>query len=404
VECRGAVNGLGALAERAVSLTVRVCFVYDCLYPFTIGGAERWYRNLAERVATAGHDVTYLTLRQWPEGTDPTFAGVRVVAVGPQFELYREGRRRTLPPVAFGAGVLRHLLGGAAYDVVHTASFPYFSVLAAAAARRRHAFRLFVDWHEVWTRAYWRRYAGPVVGEAGWRIQQRCARLEQRAFCFSRLHASRLRDEGLRGHPVVLEGEYAGSAAAEPQAAEPLVVFAGRHIPEKRVTAIVPAVARARERIPDLRATILGDGPAREEVLRQIAQLGLAGIVEAPGFVDSAVVDAAFGRALCHVLPSEREGYGLVVVEAAARGVPTVVVAGPDNAATEVVSDGENGFIAASASPGVLADAIVRVHDAGDALRGSTLAWYRRNAHRLSLDTSLETVLAAYESPACASA
>src|SRR5262249_48379662 len=44
---------------------VRICIVYDCLYPHTVGGAERWYRNLSERLADEGHDVTYLTLRQW---------------------------------------------------------------------------------------------------------------------------------------------------------------------------------------------------------------------------------------------------------------------------------------------------------------------------------------------------
>ena len=49
-------------------------------------------------------------------------------------ELYAHGRRRLLPPIVFGAGVLLHLLRrGRRYDVVHTASFPYFSLLAAGA-------------------------------------------------------------------------------------------------------------------------------------------------------------------------------------------------------------------------------------------------------------------------------
>ena len=76
------------------------------------------------------------------------------------------------------------------------------------------------------------------------------------------------------------------------------------------------------------------------------------------------------------VLPSRREGYGLVVVEAAARGVPSVVVADVDNAATELVDEGENGFVAPSASPEDLAAAILRVRDAGPALRTSTAAWF----------------------------
>ena len=83
------------------------------------------------------------------------------------------GQRRVLPPLVFGAGVLWHLLRhGRRYDVVHTASFPYFSLLAAAVARWLHRFELVVDWHELWTRDYWRGYLGPVGGRIGWAVQQ----------------------------------------------------------------------------------------------------------------------------------------------------------------------------------------------------------------------------------------
>ena len=47
---------------------MRICLIYDCLYPHTVGGAERWYRGLAERLVGEGHEVTYVTLRQWPRG------------------------------------------------------------------------------------------------------------------------------------------------------------------------------------------------------------------------------------------------------------------------------------------------------------------------------------------------
>src|SRR5262245_30361757 len=98
---------------------VRVCIVYDCLYPFTIGGAERWYRNLAERLASSGHEVTFLTRRQWGRAERPEVPGVRVIAVSPRMELYAGGRRRILPPLAFGLGVLKHLLRhGRRYDIV----------------------------------------------------------------------------------------------------------------------------------------------------------------------------------------------------------------------------------------------------------------------------------------------
>jgi glycosyltransferase involved in cell wall biosynthesis len=380
---------------------VRVCIVYDCLYPYTIGGAERWYRNLAERLAAAGHEVTFLTRRQWERGELPSIAGVHVVAVSPRQGLYTAaGRRRIVPPLLFGVGVLRHLLRhGQGYDVVHTASFPYFSLLAARAALRRRRFRLVVDWHEIWTREYWREYLGGIGGQIGWRIQRLCLRVPQQAFCFSKLHERRLREQGLRGDLTRLEGQYAGPPAPDaPQSARPVAVFAGRHIPEKGVTALVPALANARQRLPGLRAEIYGDGPDRPDVLAEIDRFGLEGIVSAPGFVDQETLEAAVGTALCVVLPSRREGYGLVVVESAARGVPSVVVEGPDNAATELVEEGANGAVSASAAADDLADAIVRVYEAGPLLRASTLDWFRRNATRLSLESSLQVVLAEYAS------
>lgn len=377
---------------------MRICIVYDCLFPYTVGGAERWYRNLAEQLAAAGHEVTYLTLRQWADDEVPAIEGVRVIAVGPRMELYIGGRRRIAPPLRFGAGVLWHLARhGRRYDIVHTGSFPYFSLLAAALVRRPAGYRLVADWHEVWPRDYWREY----LGHAGWAgiwVQHRCARVQQQAFCFSRLHAGRLRDEGLRGEVEVLGGEYAGSLELEPPLpVEPLVIFAGRHIREKRAPVVVSAVALAAQRIPALRGVIYGDGPERDEVLRRIAELPNPDVVTAPGFVDSMELHQAMRRACCMLLPSRREGHSMIVVEALACGTPSIIVREDDNAAVELVEDGVNGVIAASASAEDLADAIIRVHDAGEALRKSTRDWWMRNAQRLSLTNSLERVLATYE-------
>jgi glycosyltransferase involved in cell wall biosynthesis len=71
-------------------------------------------------------------------------------------------------------------------------------------------------------------------------------------------------------------------------------------------------------------------------------------------------------------------------------------VAAPDNAATELVEEGVNGTIAPDPDPDTIAQAIVRVHEAGMAMRESTAAWFAENAKRLSLESSLTTVLASY--------
>lgn len=382
---------------------MRICLVYDCLYPHTVGGAERWYRNLALRLEAEGHEVTYLTLRQWDQEDGPDLPAVRVAVAGPRMALYSgPGQRRIAPPLVFGAGVLWHLLHhGRRYDVVHTASFPYFSLLAIALARPLHRYGVIVDWHELWSRDYWRTYLGHVAGDVGYAVQGLCLRIRQRAFCFAQLTARRLRERGLNGEVSVLEGEYAGPLEhIVPLPSSDVVVFAGRHIPEKRAPAVVTAIAAARRRLPDLQAVVFGDGPERADVLACVDRLGLDGVVRVPGFVQAEELQATLGRALCLLHPSAREGYGLVVVEAAAMGVPSVLVAGPDNAATELIEEGVNGFVAASADPQELAMAIERVEAAGAQLRRSTAAWFATNARRLSLDASLDVVAAVYREQA----
>jgi glycosyltransferase involved in cell wall biosynthesis len=379
---------------------MRVCVIYDCLFPYTVGGGERWYRNLAERLAQEGHDVTYLTLRQWERGHHVDIDGrVRVRTAGPRMALYTaSGRRRILPPLVFGAGVFMHLVRhGRRYDVVDTCAFPYFSLLAAAALQPVMRFRLVVDWFEVWSDSYWREYLGTVGGRVGALVQRLCARVPQQAFCFSQLHARRLAREGLRGPVTVLRGLYTGTVETPAsRGAEPLVLFAGRLIPEKRVTLAVSAIALAASRIAGLRGEILGEGPERPALDAAIAAHGLQETVSAPGFADVAVVDGAMRRALCMLLTSRREGYGMVVVEAAARGTPSIVVAGEDNAATELIVEGVNGTVVQSADPQAIADAIARVDEAGLALRESTARWFGENAERLSLESSLRTVLDVY--------
>jgi glycosyltransferase involved in cell wall biosynthesis len=379
---------------------MRVCVVYDCLFPWTVGGAERWYRALAERLVVEGHDVTYLTRRQWEDGDAPALPGIRVVAVSGAGELYGpDGGRRVGPPLAFGAGVLAHLARhGRDYDVVHTASFPYFSLLAAGLARRRGGYALMVDWLEVWSAAYWRAYLGPVGGRVGLAVQRLCARVPQHAFTFSRRFERRLVAEGLRGRPVVLPGLYDGPTSPQRSHARtaPLVLVAGRQIPEKRTVAAIAAIARLRERGLDLRGLVIGDGPEHAAVLEAIAAHDLQDVVDAPGFVDRERVDEAMAQATCLLHPSSREGYGMVVVEAASHGTPVVLVDGEDNAAVELIEPDVNGVVAPTDGPDDLARAVERVHAGGAALRERTSVWFAERATGISVQASLERVLAAY--------
>lgn len=378
---------------------MKVAIVYDQLYPYTIGGFERHYHDLATRLA-AHHDVTYLTRSVWGEEAPRT--RYRVAAVGPGGRFYTaKGRRGIWPPVRFGLGLFWHLLRHAGrYDVVHTGSFPYFSVLAAWAALRLRGRRsLIVEWAEFWPRSYWRSYLGPFKGSVGNVIQTLCLRATPHVITFSALTTERIRERRSDAQITRITGmldEIPQPADVAPDPA-PTMIFAGRHIREKGVGAIPAAIAQAVEDVPDLRCVIYGTGPETERLRDIVRDLGLERTISIPGVVDASVLAEAMSRATCLLFPSSREGYGLVVAEALARGTPAIVVDAPDNASTDLIVHGTNGLIVPDTKPETLAKAIVEVVRGREDLRRSTASWLAVNGRSLALDGSMPGIEAAYE-------
>lgn len=385
---------------QATQRRLKIALVYDCLYPHTVGGVERWYRCLADRLS-ANDEVTYLTRRQWVRGEKPDEA-FALRALAPGLPMYtRSGRRSIVEALVWAAGVFLHLLRhGRSYDIVHTATAPYLSLVAAWLGLRlsRSRAKLVVDWFEVWGREYWVDYLGSVGGRIGHMVERACMRMGDLNFTFSDLHAARLQRDDGDGRIERLTGLYEGSTADDNAGTRDarLIVFAGRHIPEKRVRVIPAAIAQARESVQDVRCVIFGDGPDSMLLANEVARLGLDDVIELRGKVSAEEVARTISTAACLLLPSEREGYGLVVVEAVAKSTPVIVVRARDNAAPELVENGVNGLVADSPAPEVLGAAIVRVLQSHEDLVESTGEWYQRNAARLSVNGSVEAVERSY--------
>ncbi len=382
------VGNLGAL---------RVCIAYDCLYPLTIGGAEHWYRTLGERLVGAGAQVIYLTRRQWTD-EGPRIDGFRVVAVMPEADLYRaDGTRRLRPPLRFGWGVLwwlfRHRRD---VDVVRVASFPFFSLLATRLALLGTGKPVEVDWFEVWPRRFWLEYAGGFSGRVGFLVQETCIRLTSHAFVFWHHTEARLRAHGFRGRLTVLAGllpPVARPSTGSISPAEPAVLFAGRMVKDKGVRLLPDALRIARSEHPSLRLIMVGEGPEQALLEGRLRELGLREAASFPGKVSDPELAELFATATCVVVASVREGYGLVVVEAAAAGTPSVVAANPENAATGHVVEGLNGFVV-EPTPEGLARGIAAAIEGGDRLRRSTADWYRDHADSQGMLRAADEVIA----------
>lgn len=135
------------------------------------------------------------------------------------------------------------------------------------------------------------------------------------------------------------------------------IVTVGRLEPQKDHQTLLRALALAAERVP-VHLTILGAGPLEQELRAVAAHLGISHAVEFGGWTENPF-EVVAGSDL-FVLSSRWEGFGNVLVEALACGVP-VVSTDCESGPREILEDGRYGLLVAPGDPSALSDAIVRV-------------------------------------------
>ena len=123
-----------------------------------------------------------------------------------------------------------------------------------------------------------------------------------------------------------MPGDGAGFRARQGIAPErPVVLFVGRVAHEKNIGFLLEALAFARRALPQLLFLITGEGPARADLERQAAQLGVNDNVRFLGYMDRRrELPSAYAAADAFVFASRTETQGLVLLEAMAQGCPVV--------------------------------------------------------------------------------
>lgn len=152
------------------------------------------------------------------------------------------------------------------------------------------------------------------------------------------------------------------------------LLFVGRLDVQKNVARLLDAMAQVAEPV---RLRLVGDGDLRQDLLAQAARLGLGDRVEFAGRKHGDDLIKEYASAELFVLPSDREGMALVVLEAMAAGLPVLATAVPGNIETV-----EGAGILVEPTPGALAAAIDALARDRSALAAPAAAGAARVADR----------------------
>lgn len=140
----------------------------------------------------------------------------------------------------------------------------------------------------------------------------------------------------------------------------PVIISAGMLQPWKGFDILIDAVAELKRRGREVRLLILGEGPLRPELERQVERLGLADRIKLPGHADNPL--AHFARADVFALSSRVEGMPNVLVEAMMCGC-TPVAADCPTGPRELLDGGRYGYLVPVDDPAAMADGIEQALD-----------------------------------------
>lgn len=334
---------------------MKIAFVYDAVYPWVKGGAEKRIYEIGRRLVIQGHEVHLFGVRWW-EGNDTIrHEGMVLHGVCAARKLYAGDRRSIPEAIVFAASLCPHLIREK-FDLIDVSVFPYFSCFTVKIVAAVRGTPVLYTWHEVWG-DYWYDYMGK-AGFFGKTVERAVSRISGSNIAVSELTGKRLLSLGVPEKDICvipngvdtesITGEDSGeaqSAACSPEGKRYDVLFAGRLIREKNADLIIKSTALLKNEFPDIRCCIIGEGPRKEELASLALRLSVEENVDFAGFMDYGSLIETLKASKVFLLPSSREGFGISVIEAYACGVPVITVDQEHNAARYLVSDGIDGFV-----------------------------------------------------------
>ncbi len=338
----------------------RFAFVSDSIYEFHKGGKERRLYEITRRLVKDGREVNVYTMKWWEGPNIHVQEGVTYHAISKYRPIYKNQRRSYAQALLFGAASLKLLF--TPFDVADVDHMPFFSLYAMRIVCWVKRKPLYATWHEVWGKEYWHTYAGR-AGTIAALIEKVSYKLPDTIISNSQHTTKQLIAAGskkpIKTIPLGVDIDAIYNAPEHTLKSD--VMYAGRLLPNKNVSVLILAIAELAVSKPDISCLIVGDGPERDQLEQLVIRHKLQSNVTFFNFFENPTELYSLMKASkVFVQPSTREGFGLVVIEANACGIPVVTTNHAQNAAKDLIYPGLNGLLA-SATPDDLAKQISAV-------------------------------------------
>ena len=383
---------------------MKILIVSEMSVPYSIGGGEVRYALLARELVRRGHDVTWLSMRQRESPGEEMIDGVRHLHRGPR--ITNPPSRPLVAMLRFMFTAFIHILTHR-YDIVDTQTYaPLPPVWLACLLSRQKMVATIHDTSaggagsagdDQWLSARDRWIVRPIE-KLLYRLPYRRIVTVSRAVAEDLVRRFGVKPSRIS---VVANGVDVAAIDAAPVSGKPVdLLFVGRVIPHKHVEDFLEVVARlvASRRAnggPPIAAAVVGGGPLLERMRQRAESLGLANEVEFTG--DLPVHAEVVGRmkaATVLVLPSTREGFGLVLAEAMAAG--TAIAAYDIPPVRETIGPELADQLAPSRDVPALADIVARLHADQSLREHSRTAGGRRVRGHLSADRFADEMCKVY--------
>ena len=300
------------------------------------GGSERYVETMARGLVEHGAHVTIFCAAHEAAPSDQVVDGVRYVRRGNHLDVYLLGVW----------SLLRRRFGRVDIVVDVQNGLPFFTRLGTHKP-------VVVLVHHV-HREQWPVVFPGMLGKVGWWIERRLAPLLYRRcqyIAVSRATRTELMQLGVDKEriAVVHNGTARPPAVDAVKTVCPSLVVVSRLVPHKQIEHAVDAVAAIRDTHPDVSLTIVGSGWWEDDLRKYVADSGVGDLVTFEGYVSEARKHEILARSWLMLLPSIKEGWGLVVGEAGAHRVPTVAYASAGGT-RESISDQRSGLLVADSA------------------------------------------------------